>query len=87
MARAIVLMLDSLGIGAAPDAGLFGDEGADTFGHIAEACAAGTAPGRTRGPLFIPHFCRLGLAHAAAGRLVRHQPGLLRGVAARIAAP
>ena len=66
MARAIVLMLDSLGIGAAPDAGLFGDEGADTFGHIAEACAAGTAPGRTRGPLFIPHFCRLGLAHAAA---------------------
>ncbi|MGA0844228.1 MAG: phosphopentomutase [Arenicellales bacterium] len=66
MARAIVLMLDSLGIGAAPDAGLFGDEGADTFGHIAEACAAGTAPGRTRGPLFIPHFLRLGLAHAAA---------------------
>ncbi|MEK9941915.1 MAG: phosphopentomutase [Gammaproteobacteria bacterium] len=66
MARAIILMLDSLGIGAAPDAGLFGDEGADTFGHIAEACAAGTAPGRTRGPLFIPHFCRLGLAHAAA---------------------
>ncbi len=63
MSRAIWLVLDSLGLGAAPDAADYGDEGADTFGHIAPACAA--AP---RGPLRLPHFTRLGLpqAHAAA---------------------
>ena len=63
MSRAIWLVLDSLGLGAAPDAADYGDEGADTFGHIAAACAA--AP---RGPLRLPNFIRLGLpqAHAAA---------------------
>ncbi len=43
MARAVVLMLDSLGIGASIDADRFGDDGADTFGHIAMACARGDA--------------------------------------------
>ncbi len=66
MARAIVLMLDSLGLGAAPDADRFGDNGADTFGHIARACALNELPDRERGPLEIPNFCRLGLAHASA---------------------
>lgn len=32
--RVFVIVLDSLGIGALPDASKFGDEGADTFGHI-----------------------------------------------------
>ena len=41
MARVIVVVLDSFGIGAAADAERFGDVGADTFGHIAAACAAG----------------------------------------------
>ena len=36
MSRAIVVVLDSFGIGCAPDAEKFGDAGADTFGHIAE---------------------------------------------------
>jgi len=36
MARAIILVLDSFGIGAAPDAETFGDVGANTFLHIAE---------------------------------------------------
>jgi len=36
MARAIILVLDSFGIGAAPDAEKFGDIGANTFLHIAE---------------------------------------------------
>ena len=36
MKRAIILILDSLGIGALPDAVDYGDEGADTLGHIAE---------------------------------------------------
>ncbi len=35
MARAFILVLDSFGIGAAPDAEKFGDVGSDTFGHIA----------------------------------------------------
>jgi phosphopentomutase len=34
--RALVLVLDSVGIGGAPDAVAYGDEGADTLGHILE---------------------------------------------------
>ena len=34
--RAIVIVLDSLGIGALPDAAAFGDEGSNTLGHILE---------------------------------------------------
>lgn len=73
MTRAILLVLDSFGLGGAPDAARFGDVGADTFGHIAEACAAGRADraGLRAGPLTIPELARLGLvaAHAAvAGR-------------------
>ena len=41
MKRAIILMLDSFGIGATPDAAAFGDAGANTLGHIAQACARG----------------------------------------------
>ena len=34
--RAVVIVLDSLGIGALPDAAAFGDEGSNTLGHILE---------------------------------------------------
>ena len=34
--RALVLVLDSVGIGGAPDAASYGDEGANTLGHILE---------------------------------------------------
>ena len=34
--RVFLIVLDSFGIGGAPDAAKFGDEGADTFGHIVE---------------------------------------------------
>ena len=34
--RVIILMMDSFGIGGAEDAASFGDEGANTFLHIAE---------------------------------------------------
>ncbi|WP_116475576.1 phosphopentomutase [Zobellella maritima] len=64
MKRAIVLVLDSFGIGAAADAAKFGDEGADTLGHIAEACARGQADNGRRGPLQLPNLGRLGLFHA-----------------------
>jgi phosphopentomutase len=68
MPRAIILVLDSFGIGGAEDAARFGDEGADTFGHIAEVCAAGGGdrPGLRAGPLRLPNLGRLGLAQAAA---------------------
>ena len=54
--RASLLILDSFGIGAAPDAALFGDEGADTLGHIAAAF--------TKKTLHLPNLQRLGLGHA-----------------------
>ena len=41
MARAMLLVMDSVGIGGATDADKFGDVGADTLGHIAAACASG----------------------------------------------
>ena len=67
MARALLLVLDSLGIGASADADRFGDVGADTFGHIVEACArgAGDRAGLRAGPLAIPELTRLGLVAAA----------------------
>ena len=68
MARAFLFVLDSFGIGGAPDAKKFGDEGSDTYGHIVEGCAKGLGdrPGLRNGPLKLPHMDRLGLAHAAA---------------------
>ena len=67
MARAFILVLDSFGIGAAPDAEKFGDVGSDTFGHIADWCHAGnTAADRpSAGPLMLPNMGRLGLGLAA----------------------
>jgi phosphopentomutase len=54
--RACVLLMDSLGIGASADAGLYGDEGANTFGHILA---------KAKTPLKLPNLARLGLYHAA----------------------
>ncbi len=66
MARAIILVLDSFGIGGAPDAAAYGDEGGDTFGHIAAACADGRGDraGLRQGPLKLPHLDALGLGAA-----------------------
>lgn len=68
MPRGFLLVMDSFGIGSAPDAGRFGDAGADTHGHIRAACAAGRADraGLRHGPLAVPNLDRLGLAAAAA---------------------
>ncbi|GMG86876.1 phosphopentomutase [Biformimicrobium ophioploci] len=65
MKRAILLVLDSFGIGATKDAARFGDAGADTLGHIARACAEGNLPERKNGALDLPNLTRLGLMHAA----------------------
>ncbi|PTM39244.1 phosphopentomutase [Bosea sp. 124] len=66
MARAILIVLDSVGCGGAEDAHLYGDAGADTLGHIAQACADGRGDreGLRKGPLALPNLVRLGLAHA-----------------------
>jgi phosphopentomutase len=80
MARAILLVMDSVGIGGAPDAEKFGDAGADTLGHIAAACAAGQAdvPGGRSGPLRIPVLNRLGIARAAEASTGAHPAGIPR---------
>ncbi len=78
--RALLVVLDSVGIGAAPDAAAFGDAGADTVGHIAEHCAAGTADSdRRAGPLRLPHLDRLGLGRACLAATGRTPPGLSDG--------
>ncbi|MEM9732957.1 MAG: phosphopentomutase [Pseudomonadota bacterium] len=67
MARAFLFVLDSVGIGGAPDAAGFGDEGSNTLGHIAEACAQGQGDkaGLRSGPLALPNLERYGLGLAA----------------------
>lgn len=64
MARAILLVMDSVGCGGAPDAAEFGDEGANTLGHIALACARGEAEDGRSGPLRLPNLGALGLGSA-----------------------
>lgn len=51
--RVHLVVLDSVGIGEAPDAEAFGDVGADTLGHTAEAA----------GGLALPNLERMGLAN------------------------
>jgi len=60
MGRAIILVMDSLGIGATDDADKFGDVGANTFGSIAAQRA------RNGAPLVLPNLARLGLFNAAS---------------------
>jgi phosphopentomutase len=75
--RVIVIVLDSVGIGELPDAGMYGDEGSNTLGNIARQI-----------PLKVPALRALGLgqlvslggqAHAAArgvyGRMAEASPG------------
>ena len=77
MKRAIILVMDSLGIGASADAQLYGDEKANTLGHIAQACFQGKADNNQRsGKLKIPHLTRLGLAGALASSCGEQMQGL-----------
>jgi phosphopentomutase len=75
--RAMILVMDSVGVGGAPDAALYGDEGADTIGHIADACARGDADdGKRAGSLRLPNLVALGLGEACALAGGRTPPGL-----------
>ncbi|MCP4562473.1 MAG: phosphopentomutase [Bosea sp.] len=80
MARAILIVLDSVGCGGAEDAAAYGDEGSDTLGHIAEACAEGRGDreGLRSGPLHIPNLARLGLSHACEASTGRPLAGVAR---------
>jgi phosphopentomutase len=51
--RAVILILDGVGIGEAPDAVSYGDAGSDTLGNVA----------RVTGGLQLPHLERLGLGN------------------------
>ena len=53
--RAFVIVVDSLGVGALPDAAAYGDEGSNTLGNIA-----------ARRPLRIPHLHALGISRVVA---------------------
>ncbi|MEI8387779.1 MAG: phosphopentomutase [Verrucomicrobiota bacterium] len=55
-ARSLVVVLDSAGVGHAPDAAAYGDEGANTLGHILREF-----PG-----LKVPHLREIGLESALA---------------------
>jgi phosphopentomutase len=61
MARAFLIVMDSVGCGGAPDAADFGDAGANTLGHIAAECAAGRANTGRAGVLRMPNLDVLGL--------------------------
>lgn len=75
--RAAILVMDSVGIGGAPDAARYGDEGADTIGHVAQVCAAGDADNDFRsGPLKLPHLTALGLGEACQLAVGTVPPGL-----------
>ena len=63
MKRAAIIVLDGLGIGAAPDQAVYGDAGSDTLGNVVRA---------GRGRLKLPHLERLGLGWC------RPIPGLAR---------
>jgi phosphopentomutase len=71
--RALWMVLDSVGCGGAPDAADFGDEGADTLGHLME-----------REGLELPHMASLGLYEIMRDRGVRLpvSPGLRVGASA-----
>lgn len=64
MSRAFILLLDSFGLGALPDADKYGDAGANTLGHIAKWAADSGKP------MDLPNLETIGLgaaAHQASG--------------------
>ncbi|MFL6415320.1 MAG: phosphopentomutase [Bryobacteraceae bacterium] len=68
--RVVWIVLDSVGIGAMPDAAAYGDIGSNTLGNLA----------RVR-PLRLPYLCRLGLANIEmiAGLARSERPGAAFG--------
>src|SRR5688572_22191714 len=67
--RVIVIVLDSVGIGALPDASTYGDEGSNTLGNIARHV-----------PLSIPTLRALGLSRVASIGASSHDDSEIRAV-------
>ena len=61
--RCVVVVLDSVGIGEAPDAEAYGDAGSDTLGHTMAHAAA--IPDLARGGDALPNLAALGLGNIA----------------------
>ena len=81
MPRAFFVVMDSVGIGGAPDADRFfngtrPDTGANTLAHIAQACAAGRADSGRCGPLHLPNLDSLGVGAAIQLASGDYAPGL-----------
>lgn len=81
MSRAFLVVMDSVGIGGAPDADRFfngatPDTGANTVLHIAEACAQGRAEDGRTGALKLPTLDALGLGGAVELASGQRAPGL-----------
>lgn len=80
--RAFLIVMDSVGIGGAPDADQFfngdvPDTGSNTVLNIASACADGLVNDGRAGPLNLPTLTRLGLGnaiHAATGKIAPNLP-------------
>ena len=72
--RVILIVMDSVGAGALPDAEKYGDAGADTLGHIYERC-----PG-----LSLPNLSALGLSSIDGVKLAPFE-GEIKGCYARMA--
>ena len=82
MSRAFLIVMDSVGIGGAPDADRFfndgaPDTGANTVGHIAQACADGRAEEGRSGPLNMPTLAGLGLGAGVKLASGEEAPGLM----------
>ncbi|MEL6167112.1 MAG: phosphopentomutase [Pseudomonadota bacterium] len=81
MTRAFLVVLDSVGVGGAPDAaeffnGAVPDTGANTLAHIAQACARGDAEDGRSGPLCVSNLDALGLGSAVRLASGAETPGL-----------
>jgi phosphopentomutase len=76
--RAILIVLDSVGVGALPDADQYGDEGSDTLGNIARAI----------GGLHLPNLQKLGLGniHSVLGVPAEPEPLAAYGRMAELSA-
>lgn len=74
--RVFLCVLDSVGCGGAVDADKFGDNGANTLLHIAEACASGLCEDGRTGLLHLPNLCSLGLGAAIEKSCGSAAPGL-----------
>jgi len=82
MARAFLVVMDSVGCGGAQDADKFfngdvPDTGANTLAHIAQACADGKAEEGRSGPLHMPNLAALGLGAAVKLASGDEAPGLM----------